>query len=288
MRARTTIAESGITIDGVETRALSVAGDGPPILLLHGFSDSADSWRPLLEQLASAGRHAVAIDLPGAGRAGALARRELLPALDRFVAAFVHEIGGGEPVVLVGNSLGGLLCMRAAQHGDVPLLSIAPVSPAGLAYFPRFESATDNIQRILPALRILYRLPVPRTVVRRGAQALYERRLAEGRAPRSLARYYASHLNGMADVRRLGAIHMRLAEESQLDPLVLDEIDVPVLLIWGGRDRLCDVRGAHVLLDEVEESRLVVLHDCGHCPQVQRPAEIAELLVELPDAVAAA
>ena len=39
-------------VAGVATRAPEVDGDGPPILLLHGFTDSADSWRPLIKELA--------------------------------------------------------------------------------------------------------------------------------------------------------------------------------------------------------------------------------------------
>ena len=39
-------------VAGVATRVLEVDGDGPPILLLHGFTDSADSWRPLIKELA--------------------------------------------------------------------------------------------------------------------------------------------------------------------------------------------------------------------------------------------
>jgi pimeloyl-ACP methyl ester carboxylesterase len=39
-------------VAGVATRVPEVDGDGPPILLLHGFTDSADSWRPLIKELA--------------------------------------------------------------------------------------------------------------------------------------------------------------------------------------------------------------------------------------------
>src|SRR5574338_746302 len=46
---------------GVETRTLTVAGEGPPVLLLHGYADSADTWRAILSRFAAAGRAATAL-----------------------------------------------------------------------------------------------------------------------------------------------------------------------------------------------------------------------------------
>ena len=51
------------------TRLLHVRGTGDPILLLHGYSDSATTWTGVLRRLAARGRTAYALDLPGFGRA---------------------------------------------------------------------------------------------------------------------------------------------------------------------------------------------------------------------------
>ncbi|MGW4248871.1 alpha/beta fold hydrolase, partial [Nocardia sp. NPDC004722] len=76
---RDAITESTRSYAGVRTRVLSVAGAGTPIVLFHGFADSADTWREVLVRLARAGRTALAVDLPGFGaadprRAGAIVR----------------------------------------------------------------------------------------------------------------------------------------------------------------------------------------------------------------------
>ncbi|HEY6779990.1 MAG TPA: alpha/beta fold hydrolase, partial [Thermoleophilaceae bacterium] len=61
--------EHRITLAGYETRALELEGDGPPLLLLHGWADSADTWRLVLDRLARLERRALALDLPGFGTA---------------------------------------------------------------------------------------------------------------------------------------------------------------------------------------------------------------------------
>src|SRR5207248_5607172 len=102
---------------GFDTRVLELEGEEPAVVLLHGWSDSADTWRYLLDRLARADRRAVAVDLPGLATADDLRPGAVLPQQDRFVAAIVRETSGsdGGDVVGVGNSLGGALALRAGQ-----------------------------------------------------------------------------------------------------------------------------------------------------------------------------
>jgi pimeloyl-ACP methyl ester carboxylesterase len=63
------ITEDRVCFGGVHTRRLSVAGEGTPIALLHGFADGGDTWRALLTEFDAAGRAAFAVDMPGFGHA---------------------------------------------------------------------------------------------------------------------------------------------------------------------------------------------------------------------------
>jgi pimeloyl-ACP methyl ester carboxylesterase len=277
------IVERHVTYDGVESRVLEVDGDGPVLLLLHGFSDSADSFRPLLLELAARGRRAAAVDQPGFGKAGALGR-PALESLDRFTAAFARDYAsGGDDVVLVGNSMGGLVTLRAACRGDLPLAAVCGLGPAGLAYHRRLENMSRWVSKLHPLLGVLDWLPVPAPLVRWTTRTLYDRRLALGKAEAELGVYYASHLGTM---RRLGQLRRDLItltrEESVLGSETLRRIEVPVLLVWGAKDRLADINGAPVLLDAVPDSRLVVMEDCGHCPHVEASDVIADLVAGLP------
>src|SRR5206468_3556900 len=106
-------------------------GEGPPLLLLHGWADSADTWRLLLERFGRDGRRAVALDMPGFGTASAPEKeRPLLEQLDAFCDAALDYIAAGGGTIVVGNSLGGCVALRAAERAD--LAGVVPVAPAGL------------------------------------------------------------------------------------------------------------------------------------------------------------
>ena len=59
------IYEHNLTLAGVRTRAVELDGEGPKLILIHGYADSADTWRLLLDRLRKRGRGAVALDMPG-------------------------------------------------------------------------------------------------------------------------------------------------------------------------------------------------------------------------------
>src|SRR5215211_6063396 len=98
--------EHRLELAGYRTRALELEGEGPPLLLLHGFADSADTWRIVLDRLARAGRRALALDLPGYGAASPLKGGAILPQLDSFARAGVEHMGE-KGAIVAGNSLGG-------------------------------------------------------------------------------------------------------------------------------------------------------------------------------------
>ncbi|EJZ06597.1 alpha/beta hydrolase fold protein, partial [Mycolicibacterium fortuitum subsp. fortuitum DSM 46621 = ATCC 6841 = JCM 6387] len=107
------ITESRAGFGGVGTRVLSVPGSGTPVVLLHGYADSADTWRGVLTRLEALGRRTLAVDLPGFGQADPRGTGPLLPQFDGFADALLTETG---PAVLVGNSLGAATALRAAAR----------------------------------------------------------------------------------------------------------------------------------------------------------------------------
>lgn len=278
--------EHRLSVAGYGTRALEVDGDGPPLLLFHGWSDSADTWRALLDVLRRRGRRAVALDMPGFGTADRLDPAEpVLPQLDRFVRASVTRFSGGEEVVLAGNSLGGCAVLRAAENEGLPVAAVAPIAPAGLdmaAWFQIVE--TERLLRLLLASP----LPVPSRIVRETVGQVY-RRLAFAKPGAVDARVigaFTSHVRTRADVARILDSGRRLRTELR-DPFRFDRISCPVLLIWGERDRMVFPTGSERVLREIAGARYEAIPGCGHCPQIEAPERTLELIDELCEGSAA-
>ena len=280
------IRERRLKLAGVATRALEVDpeldGDAPPLLLLHGWSDSADTWRTLLPTLARRGHRAMALDMPGFGGAAHLRENVgVMPQLDAFAVAAIEvesERAGGGSVIVAGNSLGGAVSMRAAERDDLPLAGIVPIAPAGLSMARWFRIIEgERLLRLLLASPV----PLPEIVVRDAVGRVY--RTVAFADPRSVdpavVAGFTRYVRTQADVSRILGTGRRLLPELQ-DPFRLDRVRLPLLLVWGDSDRMVFAAGADRVLRTVPGSRIEVIERCGHCPQIEATERLAGLLVD--------
>ncbi|UTI66689.1 alpha/beta hydrolase [Paraconexibacter antarcticus] len=260
-----------VWLAGHDTRVLEVSGTGPALVLIHGFSDSADSWRPLLARAARAGRRAVAVDLPGFGAAGAPNG----PVLGSFTAvaraAAERAAGPGGGAVLVGHSMGGMVAMQTAIEDDGRLAGIVPVATAGL-HHPGWIAAVGSrpgawLARTLPA-----------GLVHAGARAGV-RRLAVHEVSPDVAEHLprqAGHLRGRRVAEQVELLR-RLRAQTTI-PLEVARIACPVLFVWGGRDAAAVFARNRARLEGLAagapSSRGVVIEECGHTPQLEAPQEL--------------
>ena len=275
-------------VAGHRTRALELEGDGPGILLLHGWGDSADTWRPLLAELGRHERRALAVDLPGFGSASKLATGPILPQLDAFATALVQDWTLRGPIVVAGNSLGGAVALRLAEHGDqLPLAGVVPVAPAGLEMPGWFDLVErDPIVRRLLQIPI----PVPGALVRSLVGSAY-RQLAFSRpgvAQRQVVDAFAAQHASRAGVAALLDNGRRLIPELAEAPFDLVAIDCPVLLVWGTRDRMVPHSGSRLVLDALPGTKVELIEGCGHCPQLEATDRLLELLIGFPEPILAA
>jgi pimeloyl-ACP methyl ester carboxylesterase len=282
--------EHRLELAGYETRVLELEGDGVPIVMFHGYADSADTWRQSLALLGRRGRRAIAVDLPGFGTAAPLNGDPVLPQLDAFAIAAVDYLGGRrqKPLIAVGNSLGGCVSLRLAERCGDRLAGVVAVAPAGLE-MSRLLSLVERD----PLLRSLLALPtpVPPMMIRAAVARLY-RQLAfavPSAIDPAVVSTFCAHHRDKATVAAYLNTARRLIRELRT-PFQLDRISTRVLLVWGDRDRLVFHRGANRILDAVPGSRLELLRGIGHCPQVEVPERFTELLLEFsaePQAAAA-
>jgi pimeloyl-ACP methyl ester carboxylesterase len=123
-------------------------------------------------------------------------------------------------------------------------------------------------------------LPVPEPVVRAAVGAAY-RQLAFAR-PRAAARdvvaSFTRHHRDRRAVARYLDTGRRLLPEL-VDPFRLEQVRVPVLLVWGENDRMVPSRGSRRILEALPETTYELIEDCGHCPQIEEPDRFVEALL---------
>jgi pimeloyl-ACP methyl ester carboxylesterase len=268
------IEQTRATCDGVDTRVLSVPGDGTPIVLFHGYGDSADTWRAVLNGLEASGRRAVAVDLPGFGKAGPRRPGPLLPQFDAFADAVLKWTG---PAVLVGNSLGAATAVRAADRNpDSVRALVALDDPLGVNHWlARIVRSRDVSSRVWVGVG---RMPVPRSalqwVVNRNLRAFY----GAGKAvdPHVKA-HWAGNFASQASVATLGRYAFQYARETSGGHVDL-RIMCPTIVVHGARDRIIPVDVSRRLHQQIPGSRLVVLPRSGHCPQLDDPDAVVRLI----------
>ncbi len=261
---------------GVRTRELFVEGEGPAIVLLHGFSHSADAWRPVLNRFAAAGQAAVAVDLPGFGDADSAQPGAWLPQGDRFVGAVVAQHGRHAPVVVIGNSLGSFLTVRAAASPlRLPIRGIVPTATPGMGWTRLVRAGLARDGRFL--LRAAT-ARIPQGIRSCGADKIASRLIYGDRAALdiTLVRTLSSQVHSRRGARELLSLALSMKAEVDAEPAV-SGIACPTVLVHGRRDRLVALASSEGWHQVIPHSRLVVLTQAGHCPQLDAPGVIVRV-----------
>ncbi len=247
------------TTHGGRTTAYERAGDdraGASVLYVHGSGGDKEVWRAQLEGSAHPG---VALDLSGHGdseNTDADAGYETLSAYADDVLAVADET---DSEILVGNSLGGAVCLHLVLERDVsPTALVLTGTGAKLTVLENllvwFDEDFERAVEFLHQSGLLFHDPDP-NVLEGSKETMYETgREVTRRDFRSCHTF---------DVRRR-----------------LDEIDVPTLALCGERDGLTPPRYHEYLAENIQESTLTVLPETAHLAMVERPEAFNDALDE--------
>jgi pimeloyl-ACP methyl ester carboxylesterase len=262
--------------------------DGPTVVLVHGLGGSHLNWDLLAPLLTPHGR-VYAIDLLGFGRSEPGKRKASVQANVAVVERFIDEVAGA-PVVLVGNSMGGMISILVAGERPDAISSLVLLDPAvpgprraldplvatmfaiysiplvGERFLAKRRASTSVRDRVIETLKLCGVDPdtVPSTVIDRSVTLLDERADVEGMdkaflvAARSLVKL-------LVDPRRYRK--------------AMSSLRLPVLLVHGDRDRLVPVAAARDIARRHPAWRYLELAGVGHVPQLQKPAELAAAMV---------
>lgn len=246
-----------VDVDGVHVHYRAV-GDGPAVVLIHGYSASIDLWRPVQDALAA--RHRViAIDLKGFGWTSRPAGDYSPAAQARLVWGVLDRLGV-EDVALVGHSWGSSIALamtleRPARVRRIALYA-AYVFEAQVPSFLRW-ARVDGVGEAL--------------------FALYYRERVEDRVgiayhdPRFVTQARVEHVE--RELGRPGAVAAALAaargQRFTGQERRYGEIRQPALLLWGDDDLVTPLRHGQRLARVLPDAELEVYAACGHIPMVE-------------------
>ncbi len=250
-------------------------GHGPPLVCLHGFTDTWRSWELVLPAL-EAEHDVLALTLPGHAGGPALNGRVDADAIADLLEAAMDEAGFAT-AHLVGNSLGGYLAFRLAARGRAR--TVVALAPAG--GWAEGDHSYRETLRHLAAMNALVRHAAP--YADQIAATRHGRRRATEAITTSFehipAELVAHMIAGSAGCRAaLPLIDHATRRGYDLDA---EKITCPVRIVWGTADRMLPWPSTAVRYRTswLPHADWVELDGVGHCPQLDVPLEAAQLIL---------
>lgn len=244
------------------------AGVGRPVLMLHGLGGTKASFLPTVGALAPQGRRMIAADLPGFGDSDKpIAARYDPKHFSQSVIALLDALGLDE-VDIVGHSLGGRVTLEVVMHAPERFGRAVLMTPS-LAWL-RERRWAPLLRLVRPELGLVQ--PAPQVVVEKIVKQVI---------PGGNSRYAAAGIDEF--LRAYTTARGRAAFYAAARNIYLEKPDrfwdrlrnlkPPALFVWGSHDPLVPSAFEKHVREAVPQAEHVTL-DCGHIPQVERPAEL--------------
>lgn len=254
----------------------------PPLLFVHGFGASLGHWRHNFAPF-QAQHHLYALDLIGFGASTKVARSYQVnfwvEQLYDFWQTFIQR-----PVVLVGNSIGSLVCMAAATHPEMVaglvLLNLPDTTLRDDMIPAPIRPVVMGVERLFMASWLLkplfYFLRRPK-MIRAWAGRAYENR---DRITDELVELLAAPAQDPGAAETFVALFQSIPKSS-FGPSakeILPILDIPILLLWGKQDCMVPVTLAHTFAAYNPRITLIELDSAGHCPHDECPEAVNGIL----------
>ena len=249
------------------------AGTGPPLLCLHGITDTWRTWELVLPTFERP-HDVLAPTLPGHAGGPPLGSQVGDDALVDPIEAALDD-AGFEKAHIVGNSLGGYVALRLAARGRAEsIVAFAPAGgraegdPADREVAERLLTMHEQAKKAAPHVDELVSTPEGRRGVTQLTTSRFEHIPAELLAHQVVG---VARCDVLGVLQRLGGWHIEAKG-----------IGCPVRIVWGVEDRILEwpTAAARYRDDWLPDADWIELDGVGHCPQLDVPLEAAELVLE--------
>jgi 2-hydroxy-6-oxonona-2,4-dienedioate hydrolase len=251
-----------VTVYGAKIHYVEI-GKGVPVILIHGLADDNTVWDSVIPPLSKRFR-VIALDQIGFGQSDKPLVSYRVSTFVDFLDGFLTELRIGR-ASLVGNSLGGWIAAAFAIAHPERVERLALSDAAGYAAL-----AKTMDPRALSALRGASREDIRYF----GPLTFHDKRFYENVDLAFKQRVTAG--DGYTNDRVIDSI---VRGDDVLDGR-LGAIDKPTLILWGREDKLIPLSFGERFHREIMNSRLQIIDNCGHVPQLERPAQYAAAVLE--------
>jgi pimeloyl-ACP methyl ester carboxylesterase len=245
------------------------AGRGVPIVLLHGLGGDGSRWRPNIEAL-SHDFHVFALDQIGFGQSDKPLANYHTGMLAEFLVGFLKAVEVPR-ASLVGNSMGASVALYTAVHYPEVVDRLVLADGGG------FRRVTEGPPSA-PGAAALHRRQIQNSVTREETReffrvlfhdkSLVTDKLVDDQLAMRLRSAFTITKMQEAGEKGLGS----------LSEVEVRSVKAPTLVVWGRYDELADPAGADRLERTIAGARKVLIDNCGHMPQLERPDEFNRLV----------
>lgn len=265
----------------------AIAGQGDPLVLIHGFGASIGHWRKNIPTLAEAGYQVFAIDMLGFGASEKPGLDYSLELWEAMLADFCREKVQA-PAVLVGNSIGGLLTLMLLAHQpDLVAGGVLLNCAGGLNHRP--EELSPPLRLIMGTFSKVVSAPV--------IGPFMFNRIRQKRRLRSTLKQVYCNPDAVTD-ELIDILHQPSCDPGAQAVFasiltaapgprpvdLLPQIRQPMLVLWGEADPWTPISGAAIYRDLAQQNPGQVtfqsIADTGHCPHDECPDQVNALILD--------
>jgi len=252
------ITEQKILINGLNVN-YKVAGEGQPILILHGWGSSSDSWSKIQETLAKKGYFVVCPDLPGFGKSETPPEPWTLNNYAKLVIDFSNSQNLRD-FYLIAHSFGGRIAVKLTTVYAERIRKLILCDSAGIKIKP--EIKTKIILLMSEAGNAVFSLK-PFVIFKDFARNFFY----------CFLRY--------KDYVKANSIMRETMKKVLVEDLLpeIPKIKNKTLIVWGDKDKMVPVKYAYLFKEKISDSRLEIFPKVGHSPHLEVPGLLSEKIL---------
>lgn len=244
--------------------------DGPALLLIHGSNSHLQTWSGVVDALQDK-YHIISYDQPGHGLSGPAGNDDYSGDAMASAGVKVLDAAGVKEAIWIGNSMGGWVSWRAALAYPERLSALVLIDASGAQGGERIEPylgaklmQTSFGQAILPYV-------TPKFIVKSSLrQSIYD---PETLSEDVITRYWELlRFPG----NRQATIKRSLASRENEKWNDIDQIDSPVLILWGEEDRVIPVSHADLFAAKIDQTEKIIYPKIGHLPMEEDAQRVAD------------